>query len=598
MEPIDDIRAGNPPTNPELLEYLTDEFVRSGFNVRHVVALICKSRTYQLSVATNKWNADDRTNYSHAVARRLPAEVLFDAIHKVTGSVSQFPGYPAGTRAAQLAEVGGTMSGGFLQTFGRPARESACECERAGGMALGPVMAMISGPTLADAVANPKNELTKLVASVKDDSKLIDELFLRILNRPATKEEVALALEAMKEIQIDDAELAKKLADREASWKPELAKKEAERLQAVAAAKKALADYEKSSAATVAAAEKKRVDSIAAAEKALAAAEKKRAAGQAAWAAKLEVKPDTVLWQPLQIKSAISKNTQTIKPQIENDGTTVYNPEAEGAYEVTQVVGDTTLESVTAVMLEVLPDERVPSFGPGYTNRNFILTEIKVVDSYPLGEEADATLAPVKFNNAVASVEQDRYAVKTAIDGKAEVGPVNGWATNGKAGVQRAAFQLEKPLMSKSGHTLKIDLAQLKPGFMIGKFRLWVTSAAKPLSFGLPAAVAAAVQKPAAKRTAEDKTALDAYQRLTDEVYTKPELALWTARLPLPVDPQLTQLKTNVSRAEQPVAVDPQLVQLRADVAMSKTQAANARLTVVQDLAWALMNSPAFLFNR
>src|SRR5439155_21823635 len=88
MEPIDDLRAGNPPTNPELLAYLTDEFVRGSFNVRELMKQICKSRTYQLSVAPNRWNADDKINYSHALARRLPAEVLFDAVHAVTGSVS------------------------------------------------------------------------------------------------------------------------------------------------------------------------------------------------------------------------------------------------------------------------------------------------------------------------------------------------------------------------------------------------------------------------------------------------------------------------------------------------------------------------------
>ena len=91
----------------------------------------------QLSVKSNKWNADDKQNYSHATARRLPAEVLYDAIHRATGTVSKFPGYPDGTRAAQLADIGTNMGGGFLQTFGRPPRESACECERTGGMALG-----------------------------------------------------------------------------------------------------------------------------------------------------------------------------------------------------------------------------------------------------------------------------------------------------------------------------------------------------------------------------------------------------------------------------------------------------------------------------
>src|SRR4030095_4694860 len=78
IEPLDDIRAGNPPTNPELLEYLTREFVDHGFDIRHMLRLIAKSRTYQLSVAINRWNEDDKINYSHALARRLPAEVLYD----------------------------------------------------------------------------------------------------------------------------------------------------------------------------------------------------------------------------------------------------------------------------------------------------------------------------------------------------------------------------------------------------------------------------------------------------------------------------------------------------------------------------------------
>jgi len=80
IEPLDDIRAGNPPSNPELLQHLTNEFVQSGFNVRHLMRIICQSRTYQLSLDTNKWNEDDTINYSHAKARRLPAEVLFDSV--------------------------------------------------------------------------------------------------------------------------------------------------------------------------------------------------------------------------------------------------------------------------------------------------------------------------------------------------------------------------------------------------------------------------------------------------------------------------------------------------------------------------------------
>src|SRR5690606_1835718 len=114
IDPIDDIRAGNPPTNPQLLDYLESEFIESRFDIRHMMKLICKSRTYQLSIATNEWNQHDETNYSHALARRLPAEVIYDAIHQATGSTSQFPGMPAGTRAVELPGPGVNLSSGFL----------------------------------------------------------------------------------------------------------------------------------------------------------------------------------------------------------------------------------------------------------------------------------------------------------------------------------------------------------------------------------------------------------------------------------------------------------------------------------------------------
>jgi hypothetical protein len=153
IEPIDDIRAGNPPTNPELLDALTKDFIESGFNAQHIMRTICKSRTYQHSVRTNKWNADDNLNYSHAIPRRLPAEVLYDAIHIATGSVNRLPGVPVGFRAAELPDAG--VSDPFLDDFGKPVRESACECERSSGMVLGPVMKLINGPTVADALVTP-----------------------------------------------------------------------------------------------------------------------------------------------------------------------------------------------------------------------------------------------------------------------------------------------------------------------------------------------------------------------------------------------------------------------------------------------------------
>ena len=215
IEPIDDIRAGNPPTNPELLDRLTKDFVQSGFNVRQLVRLICKSRAYQLSINTNRWNEDDNINYSHAIARRLPAEVLYDALHRVTGSLSNFPNLPPGTRAEQLPDAGVKEPNGFLAQFGRPPRESACECERSSGVQFGPVMAMVTGPTVGDAIADPKNEIARLVQKESDDAKLIDDLFMHILNRPATDQEIEAGLEVLKQIPREHEKLAHTLQVRE-----------------------------------------------------------------------------------------------------------------------------------------------------------------------------------------------------------------------------------------------------------------------------------------------------------------------------------------------------------------------------------------------
>ena len=127
---------------------------------------------------TNKWNQDDEINYSHALARRLPAEVLYDAIHRATGSQAAAAGLAGrrpGRPAARFQRA--DLPGGFLDLFGKPARESACECERSSGMMLGPVLNLVNGPVLADAIKDPNNRLAKLAATEKDDKKLIQEHF-------------------------------------------------------------------------------------------------------------------------------------------------------------------------------------------------------------------------------------------------------------------------------------------------------------------------------------------------------------------------------------------------------------------------------------
>ena len=189
IDPVDDIRASNPPSNPALLDRLTREFIASGFDARKLMRLIVTSRTYQHSVKASKWNEDDNVNFSHSLARRLPAETLFDAIHRASGSLARLPGQRPGSRAVELPGPEVKLGDNFLDLFGRPPRESACECERGSGMSLGQALNLVNGPTFAGAISDPNNTLSALASTEKDDRKLIEEMFLSFLSRPPTKEE-------------------------------------------------------------------------------------------------------------------------------------------------------------------------------------------------------------------------------------------------------------------------------------------------------------------------------------------------------------------------------------------------------------------------
>ena len=190
IDPVDDIRAGNPPSNPALLEALTTGFVKSGHDVRWLLRTLCQSRAYQLSIVPNRWNEDDTMNFSHALPRRLSAEQMLDAVSVATGHRAQFKDLPAGLRAVSVPDgmVGGND---FLTLFGRPKRQSACECERSSNVTLSHALNLINGPTLGDCVTSPDNRFAKLVTAEKDDRKVVEEVYLSCLNRPPTEKELA-----------------------------------------------------------------------------------------------------------------------------------------------------------------------------------------------------------------------------------------------------------------------------------------------------------------------------------------------------------------------------------------------------------------------
>src|SRR5437867_12570628 len=119
IDPVDDIRSSNPPSNAPLLDALTQHFESNNFDVRKLMRLICQSRTYQLSIVKNKWNEDDHINFSHASPRRLSAEQMVDALAVATGTRAKLNGVPTGMRAVQIPD--GMVAGNdFLTLFGRP----------------------------------------------------------------------------------------------------------------------------------------------------------------------------------------------------------------------------------------------------------------------------------------------------------------------------------------------------------------------------------------------------------------------------------------------------------------------------------------------
>ncbi len=587
IEPIDDLRAGNPPTNPELLDYLTNEFVESGFDVRHVMKLICESRTYQLSIATNRWNDDDTLNYSHAKARRLPAEVLYDSIYQVTGSERKIPGVPAGTRAAALPDSGIGLADGFLNNLGRPPRESACECERVNDLQLGPVMALISGPTVATAIGDPKNEIASLVAAESNDARLVNDIFLRIMNRPATAEEVAAVIDNMNLIEADHRNLSAALAERESWWKERKPLLEKERLAAIAKAEAELAAYEKEIAPRRAAAEQKRAKTISERQTDLDNYLAKAGDLIAKWE---EKHADDVEWHLL----AASRLAATEKVTLVRQADRSIRAKGSATKSIYTIDVQTRLRGITGIRIEALPDPELKGGGPGLEGGNFVLSELKVsVASSQKPEE----FQPVELRNARADFSQSNLDVGYAIDGKLD--NVLGWAIAPAMGaVHWATFETKEPIGSETGTMLRFALHHNRNKLLLGRFRISVTTNETPVGLSLPETLKMIVATPQDQREDSQKKSLLGYFAKIDKTAIEKQRALNAAKKPLQEDRGLTMRKQTLAALGEEIKEDSQLLQLRSDVKFSTQQLANKRLTAAQDLAWALINNPAFLFNR
>jgi hypothetical protein len=477
IEPVDDIRAGNPPTNPKLLDRMTNEFIASGFNVRELMRTICKSRTYQHSVITNRWNQDDEINCSRAIARRLPAEVLYDTIQRATGSTSHLPGLLPGARAAQLLDSTIDVPGGFLDLFGKPARESACECERSGTMMLGPVLNLVNGPVVAEAIKDPANRIPRILNNCKEDNKVVEDLYLAVLCRMPTRAELMAGVKALREGESDYN-----------AW---------------------LGEYQRRKAA-------------------LDAYEKKLDTDQAKW--EQEAKAATA-WETSEIMQlrAVAGTKLVKKP----DGSILATGKNQSP-ETYTVTLKTKQVGITAIRLEVLTDPTLPNQGPGRSpsNGNFVLNEFTVSATKAGSKDPEK---PVALHNAQATFSQDQFPITAAIDNNLDTG----WALVPETGKsQTAIFEMKTPVGFAEGTLLTVKLIHRYAGrdHNIGKFRLSVTNSKMPNLMGAPPVIVKALHTDPAKRTAEQTAAIRNHYRSLDP--NLPQLAAAVTAIGKPSDPR------------------------------------------------------------
>ena len=192
IEPVDDIRASNPPVNEAMLAALAQDLKDHDYDLRYLMRTIVESRTYQASFKINEWNDKDYINFSHRIPQRLSAEQLSDAVSLATGSRVQFETVPENLRASQLPDPH-VENGEFLDLFGRPQRSDPCECERRSDMSLPQALNLVNGPTVGQAVADSEGRIASLILGQVSDRELVTELYLSTLSRPPTEKEYLTA---------------------------------------------------------------------------------------------------------------------------------------------------------------------------------------------------------------------------------------------------------------------------------------------------------------------------------------------------------------------------------------------------------------------
>jgi mono/diheme cytochrome c family protein len=194
VEPVDDVRVSNPPSNPELMGELAKKLTEYNYDMRKFVRDICNSQTYQRSTKVNETNAGDKRNFSHAQVRRVRAEVLLDAISQITDTPNKFQGLPLGARAVQIAD--GAVTNYFLTTFGRAKRESVCSCEVKMEPTLSQALHLMNGDAVNDRIKQGR-VVAKMIQEKKGDREIVEDLFLRVFGRMPLEKEWASVQQAI-----------------------------------------------------------------------------------------------------------------------------------------------------------------------------------------------------------------------------------------------------------------------------------------------------------------------------------------------------------------------------------------------------------------
>jgi hypothetical protein len=191
VEPVDDLRATNPPRNEELLNALARDLIEHGYDLKYLMKTIMRSRTYQTTSIPTAANRVDTQFFSHYPVRRIQGEELLDAIAQVTGVPDRFASYPLGTRAIELSDV--ELPSLALDTFGRPTRVTPCECDRSMAPSMSQALELFNGEALQGKLKHPEGAVALLAKSDKSDVAALEELFLRALaRRPTPKEQADL----------------------------------------------------------------------------------------------------------------------------------------------------------------------------------------------------------------------------------------------------------------------------------------------------------------------------------------------------------------------------------------------------------------------